>query len=175
MTVYDDCIVLERRDFANDLPAGPDWVVPLPARGESFAERSGKFAVPQFAADAAVDTKRINGRNRVGKPTPQICVRFPNVKGGGDSARAFDFEVAVELREVDTRSIWMTKRVFSPHFYRAAEKDAEKVECLFALSELPSPNGRLPLERGRRWRFCVSPADCYGRHGKPIRSEWMSE
>ena len=54
VTVYDDRIVLERRDFANDLPAAPDWIVPLPAHASSFAERAKEAPVPEFSAGAEV-------------------------------------------------------------------------------------------------------------------------
>ena len=59
MTVYDDRIVLERLDFENGLPAGPDWVVPLPAAAASFEERAGEAPVPQFPAGAKASVAEI--------------------------------------------------------------------------------------------------------------------
>ena len=174
MTVYDDRLVLERRDFENDLPAGPDWVVPLPASAESFAERAKKCAVPEFPAGTEVKLKRISGTNRAKKPVEQIAVSFPNVLGVMGGARAFDFEVNVEAVDVDCAKTWMAKRVYSPHFYWAPEKDDLEVTCLFALSELPAPNGKLEIRRGRRFRFAVAPANCYGAQGRAIRSKWIT-
>ena len=171
MTVYDDRIVLERRDFENDLPAGPDWVVPLPAGASSFDERAEKSAVPQFPADAKVAVEQIDGKNRRGDDVRQVAVTFPNVRGLGGGARAFDFEVSVVGRDVDRDRTWATKRVYSPHYYWAAERDDETVTCLFALSELPAPNGKLERGRGVEYRFAVSPANCFGRQGRPIFSE----
>ncbi len=175
MTVYDDRLVLERRDFENDLPAGPDWVVPLPAGASSFEERSKNAPVPQFQSDAKVTTKPIDGKNRAGHPVKQIAVTFPNVRGTCGDARAFDFEVKVEARDVDREKIWMTKRVYSPHYYWAAEKDDATVTCLFATSELPQPNGRLETARGRKYRFAVSPANCYGVQGTAVFSKWITK
>ena len=175
MTVYDDRLVLERRDFENDLPAGPDWVVPLPAGASSFEERSKNAPVPQFQSDAKVTTKPIDGKNRAGHPVKQIAVTFPNVRGTCGDARAFDFEVKVEARDVDREKIWMTKRVYSPHYYWAAEKDDATVTCLFATSELPQPNGRLETARGRKYRFAVSPANCYGAQGTAVVSKWITK
>ena len=168
MTVYADRIVLERRDFENDMPAGPDWVVPLPCAAASFAERAAAAPVPQFAAGAKVSVRQINGRDRRGGKVRQVEVSFPNVRGLDGGARAFDYEVRIEAREVDREKIWLTKRVYSPHFYWAPEKDDETVTCLFALSELPPPNGKLAPDRGIEYRFAVSPADSFGRHGHPI-------
>lgn len=174
MTVYDDRIVLERRDFENDLPAGPDWVVPLPAHAETFSARADKAAVPEFARGAAVKIARIKGENRAKKKTEQIAVTFPNVTGLDGGARAFDFEVVVEAIDVDRTQTWMTKRVYSPHYYWAPGKDDATVTCLFAVAELPQPNGKLETARGRTFRFAVSPANCYGKQGAAICSKWIT-
>ena len=171
MTVYADRIVLERRDFENDLPAGPGWVVPLPAASASFAERGKSAAVPQFADGAKVSVAQIDGKNRRGEPVRQVAVTFPNVRGLDGGARAFDYEVRVEAMEVDRSKTWMTKRVYSPHYYWASEKDAETVTCLFSVAELPAPNGTLDPSRGTVYRFAVSPANSFGGQGKTIYSE----
>lgn len=174
MTVYDDRIVLERRDFENDLPAGPDWIVPLPACAETFSERAEKSAAPEFPHGAAVKVARVKGESRANRKTDQVAVTFPNVSGLGGGARAFDFEVVVEAVDVDRTMTWMTKRVYSPHYYWAPEKDDATVTCLFAVSELPQPNGKLETARGRKYRFAVSPANCYGKQGAAIRSKWIA-
>ena len=174
MTVYDDRIVLERRDFENDLPAGPDWVVPLPAGASSFEERAKGAAVPEFPADAKVTVEAIDGKNRAGASVRQVAVTFPNVPGTDGGARAFDFEVKVVGRDVDRGKVWTTKRVYSPHYYWAPERDDKTVTCLFAVSELPMPNGKLAVARGVEYRFEVSPANCFGRQGRPILSDVMS-
>jgi len=170
MTVYDDRLVLERRDFENDLPAGPDWIVPLPACASSFEDRAAKSVAPQFPKGAKVSVEQIDGKNRRGEAVKQIAVTFPNVRGLDGGARAFDFEVRVEARDVDREKVWMTKRVYSPHYYWAPERDDETVTCLFALSELPLPNGKLEPARGVVYRFAVSPANSFGKHGSPIYS-----
>lgn len=59
MSVYDDRIVLERRDALNDLPLGPDWIIPLLADGVDrtalpFAPRAKAEPVPQFASGAPI-------------------------------------------------------------------------------------------------------------------------
>ncbi|MBO7683494.1 MAG: metallophosphoesterase [Kiritimatiellae bacterium] len=174
MTVYDDRLVLERRDFENDMPAGPDWVVPLPAGASSFEERAKAAPVPQFPVGAEVKLEQIDGHNRKGEAVKQVAVTFPNVRGLDGGARAFDFEVRVEARDVDREKTWTTKRVYSPHYYWAPERDDKTVTCLFALSELPMPNGKLAPERGVAYRFAVSPANSFGRHGAAIRSAFFA-
>ena len=175
MTVYDDRLVLERYDFKNGLPAGPDWVVPLPAEAETFARRAAKSSAPQFAAGAKVKVEWIDGEDRCRKKTKQVAVSFPTVRGLDGGERAFDYEVCVEAREVDRDKTWMTKRVYSPHFYWAPERDDEITTCLFAVSELPRPNGKLAPERGTEYRFAVRPANSFGRHGAAIFSDVFRE
>jgi len=174
VTVYDERIVLERRDFANDLSAGPDWIVPLPAHASSFAERAKSSPVPEFPTDAEVTIERRKGKNRAKKKVEQFVVSFPNVRGLDGGARAFDYQVTVEAEDVDRPKIWATKYVYSPHFYWAAEKDDEIVSCVFASSELPQPNNKVSMVRGRRFRFAVAPANSFGVHGKAIRSDWLT-
>ena len=171
VTVYDDRIVIERIDFRNLLPAAQDWVVPLPARAETFAERGRKAKIPEFPKGAAVKIKRVKGVDRANRPTDQIVVSFPNVRSSPKGVHAFDFQIAVEAEEADCFKIWGTKRVFSPHFYWAPEKDNNVVTCVFAEHELPPPS-KLTPQRGRKFRFAVSPANCFGGHGAAIRSDW---
>jgi len=176
VTVHDDCLVVERRDFTHDLPVGADWVVPLAFDGSlAFDRRAPKAAVPQFAAGAAVTVSEGRGKVRGGE-TDQVTVSFPNVR---DGARAFDFEVVVEAVDVDVEKTWMVKRVYSPGYHRAPEKDDAAVTCVFAKSELP-PAYRMgwgadrPLagQAGMKYRFAVRPCNCWGRKGEAIYSAW---
>ena len=61
-----------------------------------------------------------------------------------------------------------------PALLLGAGKDDATVTCLFATSELPQPNGKLETARGRKYRFAVSPANCYGEQGAAIRSNWIT-
>ncbi len=170
MEVFDDRIVFERRDFENDLPAAPDWVVPLPAAEETFAARAAKMPAPAFAPGAKVSVRKIRGKNRGGAATDQVEVSFPCVRGENGGVRAFDYEIRVEGREVDREKIWLSKRVYSQHYYWAPERDDAVVKCVFAASELPQNPRRLSRARGIEYRFAVSPANCFGRQGAPVYS-----
>ena len=178
VSVYDDCLVIERRDFQYDLPLAADWVIPLPFDGSyAFAPRALKATVPEFASGAKVTVSHRLGRNRAGMKTEQTGVAFPNVLKG---VRAFDYEVAVECEDVDTVKTLAVKRVYSPGFYRAAEKDIAEVTCAFAPSELAVPrytdgSGKGPLKGqfGSRWRFAVRPCNCFGAKGRAIYSPWQ--
>ena len=178
VTVYDDCITIERRDFTHDLPVGADWVVPLAYDGSlSFATRAAKAVVPQFATDAKVTLAEVKGENRAKQATDQVTVSFPNVRAG---VRAFDFEVVVEAVDVDVEKVWMTKRVYSPGFFAPPSKDVSTVSCVFAKSELPpaylpawGKGDRLVGQSGMKYRFVVRPCNCWGRKGEAICSDWQ--
>lgn len=56
--VYDDCIIVSRRDFLSDSPLGDDWVIPLPSPGArpfNFACRAKAASAPQFAKGASLE------------------------------------------------------------------------------------------------------------------------
>ena len=179
VSVYDDCIVIERRDFQYDLPLAADWVIPLPFDGSyAYAPRAAKAPAPQFDEGAKVSVTRRPGKSRAGVKTEQTWVAFPNVLKG---VRAFDYEIAVECEDVDTVKVLGTKRVYSDGYYRAAEKDVSEVTCAFAPAELAAPayvdgTGKGPMQGQfcSRWRFAVRPCNCFGAKGRAIYSEWQS-
>lgn len=179
MTVYDDRIVLERRDFANDIPLAADWVIPLPFDGSLRTEiREPKAPVPQFPDGAAVTVSDVKGKDRAGVEREQKVVSFPNVFAK-DGARPFDFTVSVEVATQDAHCIHLTKAVYSPRFCFGEAADEKTVTCVFSKDELPKAmkmwGSVVPAPKGRSFRFVVCPRNCYGRKGKPILSAWMSK
>lgn len=182
VSVYDDCLVLARRDFQYDLPVGADWVIPWPRDNSfAFAPRAARASVPEFPVGAAVTITKGRGKTRKGVPMPQTTVTFPNVRG---PVRAFDYEVVVECEDVDTTKILATKRVYSDGYYRAPEKDVKQVSCVFGDNELTAPAYKswdsmrkvvpLTTQAAARWRFVVRPCNCFGGKGKAIYSDWQA-
>ena len=170
--VYRDRIAFERRDFANGLSLGADWIVPVPAKADSFADRAARSSAPQFASGARVKVTEGRAVNRRGASVEALFVSFPNVFAAEGRARAFDFEVQLEEMDVDAVKVRRTKRVYSAGYYRGEAADEKTVVCPFAVSDLPVPNGRLDPLRGRRYRFSVRPCDSFGNKGSPIFTEW---
>jgi len=170
--VYRDRIAFERRDFANGLSLGADWIVPVPAKADSFADRAARSSAPQFASGARVKVTEGRAVNRRGASVETLFVSFPNVFAAEGRARAFDFEVQLEEMDVDAVKVRRTKRVYSAGYYRGEAADEKTVVCPFAVSDLPVPNGRLDPLRGRRYRFSVRPCDSFGNKGSPIFTEW---
>ena len=175
VSVFDDAIVFERRDFTSGRPVGADWVMPLPFDASLTAERrAARAATPQFALGAKPVVSVRRGKDSRGREIDQTVVVFPSVK---TPVRAFDYEVTVEIEEVDVARTGPVKRVYAPDFFRAPEVDVAPVECVFADGELPQ-SYRLKKGKVQRWpngvryRFAVRPCNCWGAKGEPIRTDW---
>lgn len=168
MTVYDNCITLERREFVYDQPLADNWIIPLPYDGNgalSFEARARKAPVPQFPPSAKITLSRAMGTDNQDKEEDQITVRFPSVLKKNAGCRAFEYEIQAEVKDYDTYKILGTKRVFSKGFYLGENQDEEDVVCPFAISE---------LKANREVRFLVRPMNSFGGKGEPVCSDWIS-
>ncbi len=166
LTVYDEHIVVERREFVYDQPVADNWLIPWPMKGEmSFEARSKVAPIPEFAQGDQVAVRQIpNGQDRYEVKQPQVEVSFPSVLKKRTGVRANDYEVQVEQQYVDVLSIVGTKRVYSRGCYLGEAQDERDVICLFAQSELPQRH---------RYRFVVRPCESFGKKGRPIYSNWQ--
>ena len=170
-SVYDDCMVVQRREFVSDLDVGDAWVLPLPAaesRPFAFAERAKKFSAPAWAADAAVKVERVKAKNRGGKrgkeEIPSVekdafRLTFPAPKVD-KNARSYAFEVVAESKTGAKK----TKYVMAVGFNQAPTHKmvTRPTGCVFAVDELAA--GEV--------RFTVTPLNCYGSRGKPLVTGW---
>lgn len=156
--VYDDRIVVNRRDFGCGRPLGSDWVLPLPtveSRPFAFAERARKSVVPRFVADAKLTVKAETVKTRKGTATDVWEVAIPACVADPD-ARVFRYEVRATADGV-TR----TKRVLAEGFNRAPEHPFVRrtTLCRFA---------RADFAAAARVAFSVTPVNCFGRAGNPL-------
>ncbi len=168
MTVYDDCITLERKEFIHDELLGENWIIPLPHTVVnpplSFEARAKVAPIPQFPENSIVTIERTNGKNRKKEEKKQYVVSFPSVLKKTTGVRAFDYEVQAEIQDEDVSKVVMTKRVFSPGSIEGENHDEKDVICVFAEDEIPD---KAPV------RFVVRPCECFGKKGSPIYSDWI--
>lgn len=182
MTVYKDYITLERLDMESEKPLGKNWIIPIwsmsgrkaddasGADGKlpplSFEARAKKAVAPQFPEGAAVTLTEAFGEDRYKVEQQQITVHFPTVRGDGDTLpHAFDYEVQLEVHDIDTGKAVLTKRVYSPGYFMEASSDADETVCVFGVNEVPAKV---------EYRFAVRPCECFGRKGEPIYSDWQA-
>ena len=158
-TMYADRFVVERLDFLNELPIGPDWTIPLPSPDGSLrADARVKRAVPpQFAPGAKITVSERTVVNRAKKSTDAVVVSFPAAHAAASSPRAFDYAVTA----AKDGQVIKEKYVFPKGQFWADSLDTSPVECAFAKSDLPED-----------WRtavkFSVAPRDSFGKRGKAI-------
>jgi len=160
--VYDDRMVFVRREFVQGESLGPDWVVPLDgSRPMAFEPRSAKVAAPAFAPGAKVEVSRAMGKDRRGRATDQITVRFPAARPSATS-RVHDYEVTALAYHEDVDYPVATKRVLSESYFLPPTREAKTGHIVFAASE---------LKGAKEVRFAVRPLECFGHKGPEIYSE----
>ena len=64
VSVYDDRIEFEKREFVSGLKLSDNWVVELPAKAKSFSARAKEEKFAQFAPDAELKIVRTSARSR---------------------------------------------------------------------------------------------------------------
>ncbi|MCR5750729.1 MAG: metallophosphoesterase [Kiritimatiellae bacterium] len=158
-TMYADRLVIERRDFLNGLPLGPDWTIPLPCPDGSLKTdlRARLSRPPNFSPCAKLLTSCKTVVNKAGVATDAVVVSFPVARRGMPASRAFDYVVTAKK---DDRII-KEKYVFSKGQFWTESRDTLCVECAFAMSDLPD-DWRTSV------RFAVAPRDSFGNCGRMI-------
>ena len=172
-SVYDDCMVVRRREFISGVDLGEDWTIPLPAAESkpfAFAERAKKIGAPAFPRGAALEVVRTRGKTRGAsargdnpaiKPVEKDCLKLVVPAAvAKDGARAYQFVVTVYGAD---GSAALTRRLLPEGVAQGSRhpRAAYKTECTFAVDELPK--GQV--------RFTVTPLNCFGRAGAPIASD----
>lgn len=164
VNVYDDRIVIERRDFCRDEPIDTAWLLELPARASSFAARAARASVPAFPAGAVADIAFSQTGASDGKAVEGVTVSFPPALAN-PAARPYDYEVRLETRQADVELVASARRVYSPSAALPRRHDAEvkAAACAFARADLP---------KSGEYRFAVVPLDSYGVKGSAVYSPW---
>ena len=171
VSVYGDHIAIERRDFVYDGKLGPDWTIPLPAANAKpfdFKVRAANAVAPQFPAGAKVTVSGpADGKDRKGRAVRQLTVTFPAALQDAAHTRAYDYEVVAEVEECDIRRVACTKRVYSPAYFLAPDREPGTVSCVFSLNEL---NTRKGSYFAPTVRFIIRAAETFGKKSEAIVS-----
>lgn len=160
MSVYDDRIVFEKRDFTNDCELDAPWVVPLPvakSRPYAFDAHAASMAVPEFPDGVEVVARTVVGVNRKGEKSVQMVLDFPSAVKG--DVRAYDYEVRVEPERGEGDVVC---RVVSPTYNCGFAHECKEVRAVFSVRKLPR---KVP------YRIAVYPRNCFGVAGAPVRSQ----
>ena len=163
VSVYDDRLVVERRDFDGDRPLGDDWVVPLSQdRPLSFARRA-QAVPPQFPSAAKLSVRLAKGRTRpCGKATPvEKDVVEIVIPAARPTAANRCTEYVVTAHGAGGRTAEFN--VLAEGFDRPPSHPRALGPTVFSVS-----TDRLPAGTGR---FTVEPLDCWWNRGRPLSAE----
>ena len=164
VTVYDNCMVVRRREFKYGVSLGPDWVIPFPAPGDrpyAFEARRKVVPAPQFPAGAAVTVKEIRAKDRLGEERDMYELTFQPAASTASTPRANEYEVRVEQQTCDVVKTVATRRFYPMDYIYGAEK--KQVVCRMLKSDVPAD---LPS------RFIVNPMNSYYTRGRPIMTDF---
>ncbi len=170
LDVYDDCVVVERRDFYHDEELGPKWIFPATyapgaERPYSFSWRAAHCGTPEFGKDAAVSVTITNPKVFAAGKRCAIDVSFPLAKDGKRGGRLAEFSVQVEYEGTNGVLVSKAKRVMPPNSFWARSRWGETVQTRFNPRDLPE---------GRPFRIAVRPANAFGGKGHAIFSEYLT-
>ena len=160
MSVYDDRIVFDRRDFSNGCALGEPWILPLPLGHEkpfAWENQARTMPVPQFRSDARVSARTVVGADRKGEMSVQLVLDFPTADR--DGVRAFDYEIRVEPAGGESSVLC---RIVSPTYNCGPSCECRMQRAVASVRSLP---------KGVPYRLAVSPRNCFGGCGRAIRTE----
>ena len=163
MSVFDDRIVIERRDFVRDVRLDEAWCFATPTKASPFSARAAKSGAPAFAPGAAVKVTRKEDP-ALRRDERELTVTLPQALAG--AARPWDYELTVELRHEDVEMF--------RHAYRLSSPTAALPKTMDAAT--PSFDVILPghdFGPAGEYRFTLVALNCYGRRSEPIVSDWM--
>ena len=180
--LYDDMMVVERREFGEGGSLGADWVMPFGRYNPhpfSLNELKKVVGEPQFRAGAKLvltGLTRLTGLSGASPQTPnpdnpvnpvekssaspRLCVKIPPADGNPDS-RVYAYEVVVcgdgqKLHKV---------------VYAAGCNMGAGREPNGGVTELDIPRSDLPP--GETLTVAVRPITSLGTRGKPLAAEWQ--
>ena len=161
MSVFDDHIALERREFVTGQSLGDDWVLPLPcaeSKPFAYAAHAKRRTAPEFAEGAA---PKVEAR-RDEKNGELLEIKFPAAQTRG-KCRVFEYEITAVLTEDDVDLVQLQRRVMANDFHLPETKDGVPGSCVIAAADLP---------RKGRYRFDVRPLECFGLKGRAISANF---
>lgn len=165
-SVYDDRMVVERRDFLCDRPLGDDLVVPLPvarsAKPYGFETRKAKARRLSFVRNAQLIVRRGKSKNRHGDKVDVLEIVIPPVEQTAND-RCLEYAVTVYGKDGAKAEF----NVLQNGFDRPITHPRALGPTIFSVAV-----NRLPLEMSR---LEVVPLDCWWNRGEALTSRICSD
>lgn len=161
--VYDDCIVVQRREFLNDVFVGPDWVLPLTtaeSKPFAFAKRAKKTVAPEFPKGAKITLKKIKAKTRKTEGHPSVekeayQLTFPAALAA-KGARPHEYEITAIGKDGESKAFYVVAEGFNHALsHRRATANSS---CTVTVDRLPPETVK----------FEVRPLDSFWKKGAPL-------
>ena len=155
--VYDDRIVIVRRDFLHDASLGDDWIIPLPVekvKPFAFETRKAESAAPQFpdGAKLAVEPYEDDEKKAYG-----WTVTIPCATAG--ATRAFRYEVSAKFEDTAGQGVTLSDMAYDAKYNMPPEMSGAPTKYLVKTGH-KSANGKA--------KITVTPLDCFGNRGDSL-------
>ena len=171
VSVYDDVVVVDRRDFrfneTDGEPIGEPWRVDFPFRHAPDAPYQVAAAgrAPQFAAGAKLRFSRVQGKRRPDNAKEdQLVVAVPTALSDGPYSRPVFYRVEV-FAKTDGRKVIEREIIQDGMSNSESRTSSRATRCSFAMSELPA---------SALLRFSVTPMNAARRAGRPMEGEFST-
>ena len=154
--IYDDMMVVERREFGEGGSLGADWVMPFGKYDPhpfSLEEQKKKIGEPQFRAGAKLFVEDISAA------APHLSVKIPLADGNPDS-RVYAYEVVVVGEGQKLHKV----------VYAAGCNMGVGHEPNGGITDMPIPKSELPS--GDALTIAARPLTSLGTRGKPLVAKW---
>ena len=159
VSVYDDMLVIERREFSEGGSLGADWVMPLGKHDpHPFSKEELKKVIgePQFRKGAKLEVVQDSASSH-------LCVKIPLADGNSDS-RVYAYEVVV-IGEAESQKLFKAVYAAGCNMGIGHEPNGGVTTLEIASSELPS---------GETLTIAVRPLTSLGTSGKAIATEFKA-
>ena len=152
--VYEDRVVIVRRDFLHDESLGDDWIIPLPAADAkpfAYDVRKAKGSAPEFAAAAKLAVTREEKGWLVTIPCADAA-----------ATHAFRYEIATGLKDKDGKAL--TFRAYDAKYNMPRFMSGAPTKYLVKDEALPKgADGKVLAPK-----IVVTPLDSFGNRGKAL-------
>ncbi len=168
VSVYDDMVVMERREFGEGGSLGPEWVFPVgkfDTKPYSKDTLAAKIGSPEFSAKAKLDVakavvsvyERKQAKGEKPRKEPGIRIGIPEASGN-PASRAFAYDVVVQGDDPKARYF---KSVYFSGVNAGIGHEPNK-----GLTRVDIPASELPA--GKKLTIAVRPVSSLGTKGKTI-------
>ncbi len=166
LSICDDFVRIERREFVWNTSLGDDWILPVgkgAAKPYEYAKRAETRVAPEFAKDAVAKVELVQRKpDKEGKVPPPNRLKISYTAAPMQkNSRAVAYAVeAFAAANTDGKPVkkW---QVQATDVHLSPSKAGGECVCVVQLKDLP---------KNTAVRFTISPIDCFGKKGKPLTS-----